>query len=185
MSTRRILICIGASVVGAVVGFIGEWYGWYDWLPDITINRDSLDIPAPPVWLVDAARTFLTHIAEPMYWLLVVVSLLAYLILLWQKRPRESYAAKALRWFTMSKAVLWLAFALGRLFGEWSIIMFAGAAIYVGMTGIWWLIALYLTYVRPSRAQRVAVVSDVLPPYAGTERRSGFERRAGWRKISE
>jgi hypothetical protein len=143
------------------------------------------DVPAPPSWLLDASRNFLMHVAEPMYWLLVIVSLLAYLILRWQKRPRETLAAKALRWFTMSKVVLWLAFALGQSFGAWRLVMFAVAAVYVGLMGIWWLIALYLTYVRPARAQRVAVVSDVLPPYTGTERRSGIERRAGWRKLSE
>jgi amino acid transporter len=139
------------------------------------------DAPSPPSWLTEAATTFLMHIAEPMYWLLIIVSFLAYLILRWQKRPRESHAAQALRWFTLSKAFLWMAFALGRVFGEWRIVMFAAAAIYVGLTGIWWLVALWLTYVRPTRAAHVALVSDVLPPYAATNRRD--ESRRSEREI--
>src|SRR5690349_19668926 len=105
-----------------------------------------MNAPSPPSWLLEASMTFLRHVAEPMYWLLAGVSLLTYLILLWQKRPHESYAAQALRWFSFSKGFLWLGLALGRLFGEWQIVLFAFAAVYVGLTGTWWLIALYLTY---------------------------------------
>lgn len=133
----------------------------------------------PPAWLFDASGTFLDHVAEPMYWFLALISLLAYLILLRQKRPRETYAAKALRWFQPAKVVVWLAFALRGSIGEWQLIAFAFATVYVAVMGSWWLIALYLTYIRPARRRHVAVGSDVLPSNTGTERRSR------WRKISE
>lgn len=139
----------------------------------------------PPTWMREAATTFIIHIAQPMYWFLALISLLAYLVLLWQKRLHETYAAQALRWFQVAKMCVWLSLAIGRSFGEWRFIMFALAATYVAVMGSWWLIALYLTYVRPARHRSVAVVEEVLPAYTGTERRSGIERRAGWRNVSE
>lgn len=139
----------------------------------------------PPTWMREAAMTFILHIAGPMYWFLALISLLAYLVLLWQKRFHETYAAQALRWFQVAKMCVWLSLAIGRSFGEWRFIMFALAATYVAIMGSWWLIALYLTYIRPARRHGVMVVEEVLPAYAGAERRSGIERRAGWRTMSE
>lgn len=142
-------------------------------------------MPSPPPWLNDASLSFLRHIAQPLYWLLFIAGVGAYLVLRWQKRPHESRAARGLRWREAGKAFLWLSLGIGRLFGEWQLVLWALAILVAAVVTLWWLLSLYLTYLRPSRQRHGAVAADVLPPYPGTERRSGRERRAGWRHISE
>lgn len=129
-----------------------------------------IDMPSPPQWLNDAALAFLRHVAQPLYWLLFIAGVFAYLVLRWQRRRNETPAARGLRWRELGKAFLWLALAMGRLFGEWMLIFWATAVLVALIVTLGWLIALYVTYVRPTRAHRVVVVNDVLPPSSGVTR---------------
>jgi hypothetical protein len=126
------------------------------------------DMPSPPTWATEAALTFLRHVAQPMYWLLFVAGIFAYLVLRWQRRPNETKAARGLRWRELGKSFLWLALALGRTFGEWQLILWATAVMVALFVTLGWLLSLYLSYVKPARLQRRAVASDVLPPHRGS-----------------
>jgi hypothetical protein len=141
--------------------------------------------PPPPPWLTEASLAFLRHIAQPLYWLLFVAAVFTYLVLRWQRRPHETPAARGLRWKEAGKAFLWLSLGIGRLFGDWQVVLWAVAVLVAALSVSWWLIALFRTYVVPSRSLRRPVANDILPPYPGTERRSGNERRTGWRNMSQ
>lgn len=117
-----------------------------------------IDVPSPPQWLTELSIDFLEHIAEPMYWLLLVAGFLAYMVLRWQRRPSESTAARALRVRELGKCALWLALALGRVAGEWMLILWSLAVLIALLVTLFWLLSLYRTYVRPAWKKRRTAV---------------------------
>ena len=124
-------------------------------------------MPAPPDALERAVMEYFEHILEPLYWSFFLASFLGYLILRWQRREGEFFPAVTLRWLTLAKAIFWFSLCVGRVIGDWALILWSFTATYAGIMAIVWLVSLYTGYVRPARKLREinrSAAEATLPP---------------------
>lgn len=138
-----------------------------------------MNIPDPPQWIDDAALAFLREVATPLYVLLTLVSFAVWGVLRWQRRPNETWAARSFRVFLFAKGLLWLVLSVTRWIApQWRLPLYAVVVVYIFLTTVYVLVALFWTYVLP------AMRGEPSPPLDGTvipdpDQWTGEERRVG------
>lgn len=144
-------------------GRLGDAWGWLQ------------HPPPPPDRLVRFDEWFLTHTSAIAYVLLVFGHVLAYGILWWQRRRGETSAARTMRWFVATGALIWVVlWSYNKMPDDWFLWSRFGLVMTTTITVVICLLfpwALIHTYVQPAwkarKGEMVAVPpveQAVLPP---------------------
>lgn len=142
------------------------WRRFLGWALVSIVAILAMHMVDPPAWLRDWSFSFIVHIAPWVYWLLFVVHFLVWAVLSWQRPKVETPVATRFRQFIFTKAMLWLALAVGRtILDEWQTVGYVVVTVLVCVYASLVLYELAVSYVVPAwRSSRDGVDAPVVSP---------------------